>query len=179
MYPIYPMSHVYKKPGLLGYSRTTSPKYISYPWFLAEMTIIHLPTEWKIWYRLRTTYMVSVSLETMAPCRITCHCRLSVHVKQWNSCVRKYLALFHQKYGHLTVRTLTRPIWELHVGVHVQEANMWHGSAETATGGSLGLLRIDYCRKATDQRRKQIRDCVKTKEQHFNICCDLQCCTLF
>jgi len=29
----------------LRYSRTTSLKQISYQWFLAEMTVIHLPTD--------------------------------------------------------------------------------------------------------------------------------------
>jgi len=93
MYPIYPMSHVYKKLGLLGYSRTTSPKYISYPWFLAEMTIIHLPTDSKIWYRLRTTYMVPT--ETIAPLQdnmpLLAEC---AWYKQWNSCVRNIWLYF-------------------------------------------------------------------------------------
>ena len=63
-----------------------------------------------------------VSIETLASLQDS-----TPDVQQWNSCLRKQLALFHRNYGDLTVGTLVPSFIPQDLGMYaaasVQEAN--------------------------------------------------------
>ena len=95
-----------------------------FPRILAEMIVVHLPTDYgsKVDAGWQPTARFHGNSSTSAGAR-----RLSVHVQQWNPCVGKRLALFHRNYGSLTARVLATSIslqdFRLHAGARVQKAS--------------------------------------------------------